>query len=188
MSDINTEAHIENSIQNDSKYFVKYSKNQAVSFPVEPVYIPVCDDWPLELISHHPNSVAGYTWAEENNLLEDLESLELNEAKHKKQKRGGKGITKIKKKATIKPEIQIFSCPRGGNKMYTVISGLNTFDIDTKKASKKFSSQFACGSSCVADGDVIIQRNVKADIITFMAKTWSNIKPEDVRDLGVKKR
>lgn len=45
----------------------------------------------------------------------------------KRQKRGGKGMMKIKKKEDVPKKITVSRAPRGKKKSVTVVTGLNTF-------------------------------------------------------------
>ena len=76
----------------------------------------------------------------------------------KRQKRGGKGQIKPKKKETeAEKKIVLSIAPRGKKKAVTVVQGLKTFGVDLKVASKFFSSKFACSSSITGDDEIVIQ-------------------------------
>ena len=77
----------------------------------------------------------------------------------KRQKRGGKGMVKAKKKETDKKDkkISLFIAPRGKRKSVTVVQGMATFSIDLKVASKFFGQKFACGASITGDDEIVIQ-------------------------------
>lgn len=45
----------------------------------------------------------------------------------KRQKRGGKGLMKIKKKEEVNKRITVSRAPRGKKKSVTVVTGLSTF-------------------------------------------------------------
>merc|ERR1719318_196568 len=83
----------------------------------------------------------------------------------KRQKRGGKGMMKAKKKeAELEKKIILSIAPRGKKKAVTVVQGMKTFGIDLKVASKFFSSKFACSSSVTGDDEIVIQGDVKDEL------------------------
>lgn len=88
---------------------------------------------------------------------ESVHSGESTEEEKKRQKRGGKGVIKTKKKVEKERHIQLSRQARGKKKSVTVIQGLATFDIDLKDASKLFGHKFACGSSVTGEDEIVIQ-------------------------------
>lgn len=48
-------------------------------------------------------------------------------------------------------------------------------DIDVKKAAKSFGQKFACGTSITGDDEIIIQGDVKDDIIDFIQEKWPEV-------------
>lgn len=93
---------------------------------------------------------------------------------------------KIKKKTGNK-KIELFRSNRGKKKFVTVIRGLSTFDVDLKEASKLFASKFACGSSVTGEDEIVVQGDVKDDLIDLIQKHWPDIEDEFIEDLGDKK-
>lgn len=76
----------------------------------------------------------------EKNLPEQFERIKLEEESgenvdddKKRQKRGGKGLMKIKKKEEVTKRITISKAPRGKKKSVTVVTGLNTFGMSSFK-------------------------------------------------------
>ncbi|XP_022655308.1 density-regulated protein homolog isoform X2 [Varroa destructor] len=102
----------------------------------------------------------------------------------KRQKRGGKGVIKTKKKVEKERHIQLSRQARGKKKSVTVIQGLATFDIDLKEASKLFGHKFACGSSVTGEDEIVIQGDVKDDLYDLILEKWPEIDEEAVEDLG----
>lgn len=130
----------------------------------------------------------------------------------KRQKRGGKGIMKAKKSKDDGPKkVCVSRAPRGKKKSVTVVTGLSTFgmkthistfhekkkilltvaflhfaDIDLKVAAKYFGTKFACGSSVTGDDEIVIQGDVKDDLIEVIPEKWPEI--DEIDDLGDQKR
>lgn len=70
----------------------------------------------------------------EKNLPTEFERVKLEEEAgdgtdddKKRQKRGGKGLMKIKKKEEVNKRITVSRAPRGKKKSVTVVTGLSTF-------------------------------------------------------------
>lgn len=70
----------------------------------------------------------------------------------------------------------------------TVIKGLSTHGIDLKQAAKFFASKFACGSSVTAPDEIVIQGDVKDELLDIIPEKWSQIDEEAIVDLGDQKR
>lgn len=79
------------------------------------------------------------------------------------------------KKKTISKKIELFRSNRGKKKFVTVCRNLSTFEIDLKDASKLFASKFACGSSVTDVDEIIVQGDVKDELIELIQKTWPEI-------------
>lgn len=103
-----------------------------------------------------------------------------------RQKRGGKGIVKTKKKAEVDRHIGLWRANRGKKKYVTIVSGLTTFEIDLKEASKFFAGKFACGSS-VTGNEVVIQGDVKDDLFDIITEKWPEVDEDSIEDMGEKK-
>lgn len=105
----------------------------------------------------------------------------------KRQKRGGKGMVRLKKKDDSPKKVVVFTAPRGRKKL-TVVTGLKTFDLDLKVCSKAFGQKFACGSSVTAPDEIVIQGDIKDEIIDFILEKWPQIDDDSVEDGGEHKR
>lgn len=121
-------------------------------------------------------------------VAQSLDALDVSGSK-KRQTRGGKGVAKIpKKKQSTGPKlIQVSLSQRSKKKYVTVVQGLKTFEIDIKKASKAFGQKFACGTSVTGDDEIIIQGDVKEDVINFIQEKWPMVDGDSIADLGTKK-
>jgi density-regulated protein DRP1 len=136
----------------------------------------------------------------EDNLTDEMRALYLGESEDgegdgkeggeekKRQKRGGKGVIKAKKKTEKVHKVSLSRAPRGKKKYVTVVTGLATYDVDLKKASKMFGSRFACGSSVTGDDEIVIQGDVKDDLFDFIPEKWPEIDEDTIEDLGDLKR
>ncbi|CAK8680072.1 density-regulated protein-like [Clavelina lepadiformis] len=174
---------------------IKPEEMKPVSYPVKVLYCPECT-LPLEYCEFMPEATLQRcrVWRDNNQyLLEqegfDLEALNLEDTPgdKKRQKRGGRGNVKSKQKK--EPDIvRIARIPRGKRKFVTRVTGLATFDINLKKASKQFSQKFSCGSSVSGDDEIIIQGDVTDDLIDLISETWNQIDEDHIEDLGEVKR
>merc|ERR1719466_539781 len=97
----------------------------------------------------------------------------------KRQKRGGKGMMKAKKKeADVEKKIILSIAPRGKKKAVTVVQGMRTFGIDLKVASKFFSSKFACSSSVTGEDE----------LFDVLPAKFPEIDEDLIDDIGERKR
>ena len=48
-------------------------------------------------------------------------------------------------------------------------------DIDLKKASRFFGTKFACGTSVTGDDEIVIQGDVKDDLMDVLLETWPEV-------------
>ena len=119
-------------------------------------------------------------------LKEDGDDEEEGSKKSGRQKRGGKGLIKAKKK-TVDRRVGIARATRGKKKFVTIITGLSTFDVDVKDAAKWFASKFACGSSVTAPDEIVIQGDVKDELTDLIPEKWPQIDEDLVEDLGDRK-
>lgn len=85
-------------------------------------------------------------------------------------------------------QVCVFRVPRGRKKSVTVVTGLSTFGIDLKVASKFFGTKFACGSSVTGDDEIVIQGDVKDDLYDVIPEKWPEIDEDFIEDLGDQKR
>ncbi|XP_037526055.1 density-regulated protein homolog [Rhipicephalus sanguineus] len=167
-----------------------------VSYPIEVIYCGECS-MPLEYCEYYPDSQKCKEWLQKN-LPEEFERrLNLSDApqtgaggdeEKKRQKRGGKGMVKAKKRVEKDKRICLSRASRGKKKFVTVVTGLSTFDIDLKDASKFFSHKFSCGSSVTGDDEIVIQGDVKDDIFDVITEKWPEIDEDLIEDLGDQSR
>ncbi|ESO03303.1 hypothetical protein HELRODRAFT_112230 [Helobdella robusta] len=181
--------------ENDGQ-FIKYNGPvDCVHYPVQVLYCPpdVCDGWPLEYCEYHPAFEKAKEWVEKN-LSEDVKELLIDSTagesgdKKKRQTRGGKAQIKTKQKQDVEKKITLSRSCRGKKKFVTVVSGLSTYEIDLKVASKAFGSRFACGSSVTGDDEIVIQGDIKDDLFDFLVEKWPQIDEDTIEDLGDQKR
>jgi len=97
--------------------------------------------------------------------------------------------TKAKKEAEPKIVLQLVN--RGGRKHVTVITGLESFGIDLKKAAKTLANKFACGSSVsktpAGGQEIVIQGDFCDDLMEFIPETWDMISEDDIDIIEEKK-
>jgi density-regulated protein DRP1 len=187
----------------DESKFLQYSgPTPGVKYPLNIIYCPpdICDGWPLEYCEFHPNYEKAKEWMDKN-LTDDMRDLYLGEnengaegeggaegEKKKRQTRGGRGVVKLKQKQDIEKRISLSRACRGKRKFVTVVTGLSTYEIDLKVASKFFGGRFACGSSVTGDDEIVIQGDVKDDLLDVLIEKWPQIDEDSVEDLGDQKR
>ncbi|XP_033219827.1 density-regulated protein homolog isoform X2 [Belonocnema kinseyi] len=181
---------------------VQYCGN--CSLPIEVLYVIDCN-WAgsdsffalyQSYCEYYPEYEKCKQWLERN-LPSEFEKVKLadegttevgGEDEKKRQKRGGKGMLKTKKKDDIPKLVTVSRAPRGKKKSVTVVTGLSTFDIDLKVAAKFFGSKFACGSSVTGDDEIVIQGDVKDDLFEVIPEKWPQIDEDSIDDLGDQKR
>lgn len=164
-----------------------------VQYPLVIEYCGNCS-MPLEFCENYPDYEGCKKWLAEK-MPEQFEKLavegegEVGEEEKKRQKRGGKGMMKAKKKeAEVEKRIVLSKAPRGKKKAVTVVQGLRTFGIDLKVASKFFSSKFACSSSVTGDDEIVIQGDVTDDLFDVLPEKFPEIDEDLIDDIGEKKR
>ena len=54
-------------------------------------------------------------------------------------------------------------------------SGLKTFGIDLKVASKFFGTKFACGASITGDDEIVIQGDCKDELFDIIPEKWPDV-------------
>lgn len=113
--------------------------------------------------------------------------LEGDDEQHKRQTRGGKAQG-LKAKKQAEKRLEVFRSNRGKKKFVTVIVGMATFGVDLKDASKLFSKKFACSSSVTGPDEIVVQGDVKDDIIEFIPEKFAEIDPDLIVDGGDQKR
>ncbi|XP_076306254.1 density-regulated protein [Tachypleus tridentatus] len=163
-----------------------------VSYPLKVLYCGECT-MPLEYCEYYPGFEKCKEWLQKNLPDEFEKRLQLDqqgagEEEKKRQKRGGKGIVKTKKKTEKEKRICLSRAPRGKKKSVTVVSGLKTFDIDLKDAAKFFAHKFSCGSSVTGEDELVIQGDVKDDLFDIITEKWPEIDDDFIEDLGNQSR
>lgn len=109
------------------------------------------------------------------------------DAEHKRQTRGGKAQgPKAKKQAEKK--LEVFRSNRGKKKFVTSVVGMATFGVDLKEASKTFSKKFACSSSVTGPDEIVVQGDVKDEIIELIPEKYPEIDADLIEDGGDQKR
>ncbi|XP_026482189.1 density-regulated protein homolog [Ctenocephalides felis] len=164
-----------------------------VTYPIIVQYCGNCS-MPIEYCEYYPEYEKCKQWLERH-LPTEFEKVKIdndgdgaNEEEKKRQKRGGKGMLKTKKKEDGPKQVCVSRAPRGKKKSVTVVTGLSTFDIDLKVASKFFGQKFACGSSVTGDDEIVIQGDVKDDLFDIIPEKWPEIDEDFIEDLGDQKR
>ena len=165
-----------------------------VKYPIKMEYCGNCSMPVGEYCEYYPDYEGCKKWLADN-LPDQFEKLSTaeegadGEEKSGRQKRGGKGMMKAKKKEEkVEKKIVLSIAPRGKKKAVTVVHGLKTFGIDLKVAQKFFSSRFACSSSVQGDDEVIIQGDVKDELFDVLPEKWSVIDEDLIDDIGECKR
>lgn len=180
--------------ESDTKKSLPNGPQDGVTYPISVLYCGNCS-LPVEYCEYHPEYEKCKVWLEKH-LPEEFEKLvKLNEGgdedateEKKRQKRGGKGIVKARKKEEVVKQVCVSRAARGKKKSVTVVTGLNSFDIDLKVAAKFFGSRFACGSSVTGDDEIVIQGDVKDDLFDVIPEKWPAIDEDFIDDLGDQKR
>ncbi|XP_034943493.1 density-regulated protein homolog [Chelonus insularis] len=168
-----------------------------VTYPIQVQYCGNCS-LPIEYCEYYPEYDKCKQWLEAH-LPKEFEKIKLQEDgmsgesgagddEKKRQKRGGKGMLKAKKKEDVPKLVTVSRAPRGKKKSVTVVTGLNTFHIDLKVAAKFFGSKFACGSSVTGDDEIVIQGDVKDELFDVIPEKWPQIDEDLIDDLGDQKR
>ncbi|KFD51248.1 hypothetical protein M514_07848, partial [Trichuris suis] len=167
---------------------------EETEYPVKVHYCGECS-LPTEYCEYGPSPDRCREWmkkhlpilfAELSANVELAETASDTEEK-KRQKRGGKAAVKPKKLAGTQPII-LARAPRGKNKFVTIVSGLSSYSINLKIASKYFAQKFACGSSVTGPDEIVIQGDVKDDLFDLMPEKWPQIDHDAIEDIGDQKR
>lgn len=59
---------------------------------------------------------------------------------------------------------------------YLYVSFKNSFsDIDLKVAAKFFGTKFACGSSVTGDDEIVVQGDIKDDLLDMIPEKWPEV-------------
>ncbi|MFH4979529.1 hypothetical protein AB6A40_006238 [Gnathostoma spinigerum] len=169
-----------------------------VTYPLVVEYCGECS-MPFEYCEYSAKPESCRKWLETHapQLMERLEvkNDDANgETEKKHQKRGGKGSKPAGDKAASAkktgppPKLTLQRAPRGRNKFVTVIKGLGSFDVDLKAAAKFFAGKFACGSSVTSGDEIVVQGDVKDELLDIITEKWPHIDEEFIEDLGDQKR
>jgi len=164
-----------------------------VSYPLSVAYCGVCG-MPPEYCEYGPDYEKCKAWLQ-THLPEEFEKLNLDDGgegdekeEKKRQKRGGKAAHKTIQAKKAPQRITISKAPRGKRKWATVVTGLSTFDIDVKVASKFLGSRFACGASVTEADVIVIQGDCVDDLFDVLPEKWPQIDEDLIEDLGEMKR
>lgn len=165
-----------------------------VKYPIMMEYCGNCS-MPFEFCEYYPDVEGCKKWMADK-LPDKFEKLTTDDGADgedadgkKRQKRGGKGMMKAKKKeAELEKKIILSIAPRGKKKAVTVVQGMKTFGIDLKVASKFFSSKFACSSSVTGDDEIVIQGDVKDELFDVLPAKFPEIDEDLIDDIGERKR
>ncbi|KAL1237644.1 Density-regulated protein [Trichinella spiralis] len=173
---------------------VESGPNSNVQYPVKVNYCGECS-MPVEYCDYGPCPEKCREWLRDN-LPKSFEEMTVKNTdsdattvteEKKRQKRGGKGMAKVKKNTSAQP-VTLATSSRGKNKFVTIVSGLSSYDINLKVASKVFSQKFACGSSVTGDDEIVIQGDVKDDLMDLISEKWPQIDQDAIEDIGEARR
>ncbi|KAM7543029.1 hypothetical protein Aperf_G00000012202 [Anoplocephala perfoliata] len=164
---------------------------EGVEYPLTVQYCGECT-MPIEYCEFSNDPAKCKAWLEKNlpELFEQMnaggEASEEGETKKKlRQNRGGKGPSS---KKLIEQKVTISRATRGKNKFTTSVVGLDSYGIDLKVAAKFFGQRFATGSSANNTGEIVIQGDVKYELMELIPQKWSEIPEGSIKDLGDIKR
>ncbi|XP_062501813.1 density-regulated protein-like [Corticium candelabrum] len=171
-----------------------------IHYPLSVIYCGVCT-MPCEYCEYGPELEKCRLWWREHHPDELSEvcvdqvtagmegsSVSDDSGSKKKQTRGGKALRKAKKEAEGPKKITISRVARNKRKWVTVISGLKTYEIDLKKASKTLASHFSCGSSVTGEDEVVVQGDVTDDLVDFLLDKYPQVDEETVECTDVNKK
>ncbi|KAJ3120229.1 Translation machinery-associated protein 22 [Nowakowskiella sp. JEL0407] len=178
-----------------AKVFPAYIPTETkVLDPADIVYCGICS-LPPEFCSYGATADKCLNWLKDNNtalfakiypkeaealldnsaVAEKLESLKFDEKEAKTEE--PKSSKDKKKKAVQK--VLVKRVDRNKRKFVTVVSGLEFFDVDLKKAAKQFANKYACGSSVTKNAagadEIVVQGDFMDDIVTLIPVTWKHI-------------
>lgn len=147
------------------------------------------DGLPPDYCIHGPCWEKSKPWCLENypQYYPEFSGVSLEDAKKDAQEATEKGKIKElpggKKKRELSPRITVKKLTRGGRKCVTVVTGLDTFQVELDKAAKIFKKRFACGASVVkgqapAQDEVEIQGDFEEELVDVIADNFKQI-PED---------
>nr|CDS33319.1 Arp2:3 complex subunit [Hymenolepis microstoma] len=165
---------------------------EGVEYPLTVNYCGECT-MPIEYCEFSNDPAKCKAWLEKNlpDLFEQMstgveEKAEDGGAKKKsRQSRGGKGPGS---KKPTEQKVTVSRASRGKNKFTTSVMGLDTYGIDLKVAAKFFGQKFATGSSANNTGEIVIQGDVKYELMEIIPQKWNQIPEGSILDLGDIKR
>jgi len=159
-------------------------------YPLEVEYCGLCG-LPPEYCEFGSDVEKCKEWLKENlpDLYEELtqavEGLSVegeDGEKKKRQTRGGKANKLATKQKAAEKKVILSTETRSKKKSVTIVKGLATFDIDTKKAAKLLSNKFACGASVAPGDEIVIQGDVAYDLVDFLQEKFPEIEDECIED------
>ena len=139
-------------VDNEEEEEKKGDGGGGAEFPIEVYYCALCDSPPeyCEFTSKDIKACKESLLKADEDLYEEL--FGGGEGAEEEGKAGAGGKKKKKKGAVEeKKEVHVTILKRGGKKHVTMISGLHTFDVSLKDASKALGKRFACGNSVVEE-------------------------------------
>lgn len=110
---------------------LKLGPREGVTYPLHILYCGNCT-MPIEYCELYPEYEKCKQWLEKN-LPTEFEKIKIGdennpvEEEKKRQKRGGKGMIKTKKKEDGPKQVCVSRAPRGKKKSVTVVTGLSSF-------------------------------------------------------------
>ncbi|XP_071493425.1 density-regulated protein homolog [Diadema antillarum] len=185
------EAEVEDAPKKGKKSKGKKGGNPA--YPLKVIYCGECS-MPFEYCEYFPNYENCKKWWERNfpDIFEEVMKIgeggddgEGDDTK-KRQKRGGRGVIKAKKK-TEPQKVTVGRVQRNKKKYVTIVRGLETHDISLKDAAKLFGRHFSCGSSVSGD-EIVIQGDFIDDVIELLEEKYPAIGEDNIEDIGDQKR
>ncbi|KAJ1551703.1 Translation machinery-associated protein 22, partial [Nowakowskiella sp. JEL0078] len=163
------------------------------------LYCGVCS-LPPEFCSFGSTAETCLTWLKQNNaqlltkiypnetneflseVNEKVSELSLEDEKKSASKSTETKAEKDKKKKpanSINHKVLVKRVDRNKRKFVTVVSGLENFDVDLKKAAKQFANKFACGSSVTKNAagtsdEIVVQGDFLDDIVVLISSTYKH--------------
>lgn len=109
-------------------------------------------------------------------------------------KRAEKQVLKAEREAIKKASSRIIlkRVERTKRKHVIVITGLESFGLDLKKAAKDFGKKFACGSSVIkgtnGQDEIVLQGDLSDGIMDYIGEKYPDVPIDNIDQLEVKKR
>ncbi|VDD83249.1 unnamed protein product [Mesocestoides corti] len=164
---------------------------EGVEYPLTVNYCGECS-LPVEYCEFSTDPARCRIWLEKN-LPEVFERLYTGDRptdavcskKKSRQSRGGKGLGS---KKPLEQKISVSRSSRVKNKFTTSVIGLDSYGIDLKQAAKFFGQKFATGTSTGSNGEIVIQGDVKHELMELIPQKWKEVPEGSIEDLGDVKR